>query len=89
MAVDNVVRNWLSMKVEDDAVIHYGLRHALGWSMAEFYAGDIPVGPRDLEWMQGSLNVIIDLFCHIGLMANVTMSKMMTCQPGTIRSVMS
>ena len=36
-AVDNVVRHWLSMTVDDDAVIRDGMGNAVGQSMGVFY----------------------------------------------------
>ena len=44
VVVDNVVHNWLSMKVEDDMVIHDGLVHAVVRSMGVFYADDGLIG---------------------------------------------
>ena len=84
MAVDKVV--W---PVEDGAVIHNGLGHAAGQSMGVLYADDGIIRSRDLEWLQGALNILIGLFYQIGLMANVARSKTMTCHPGTICLVMS
>ena len=81
-----MVRNCLSMKVKDKAVIHDVLGHAVGWSMGVFYVYNFIVGLRDPEWLQGDLNVLIGLFLRIGLMANIAKSKTMMCQPGMIRS---
>ena len=38
---------------------------------------------RDLEWIQGALNVLIRLFRWYRLLANVAKYKAMTCQMGT------
>ena len=84
--VDNVVRNCLSMKVEDEAVINDGLGHAVGQIMGVFYTYDGIIGLRDPEWIQGGINILIGLFRQIGLVANTAKYKMMTCQPGTIWS---
>ena len=51
VVVDNVVRHWLSMTVEDDTVIHDGMVHAVGWSMGVFYGDDGPIGLRYPEWL--------------------------------------
>ena len=51
VVVDNVVRHWLSMTVEDDTVIHDGMVHAVGWSMGVFYRDDGPIGLRYPEWL--------------------------------------
>ena len=62
VAVDNVVRNWLSMTVEYEAVIHDGLVHAVEMSIGVFYADNGLIGSSDLEWLQGAINVLIGLF---------------------------
>ena len=89
VAVDSVVQNWLSMKLEDIAVIHDGLGHAVGRSLEVLYAEDGIIGLRDPEWIQGGLNVLIVLLLRIGLIDYVAKSKTMTCQPGAIRLGMS
>ena len=71
--------------MDDDAIIHYGLGHAVGQIMGVFYADYGPVGSRYPELIQVDINVLISLFQRIGLMANVSKSKTMTCQPGIIR----
>ena len=86
-AVHNVVWNWFSITVDDDAVIHVGLVHVVGRSTLVFYVNNSLIGSWDPEWLQGVLNRIIGLFIRIGLMAHVAKSKMMMCQPGNIRSI--
>ena len=86
VAVDNMVRHWLSMTVEDDVVIFKGLVHAVGRSMGVLYADNGLLGSRGLEWLQGDPNVRFGLFRQIGLMANIAKSKTMMCQQGMIRS---
>ena len=46
VAVDSVVWHWLSMTVEDVAVIHDGLGHAVGRSFEVFYVNDGLIGSR-------------------------------------------
>lgn len=89
MKVDIVVRHWMYMTVEDESVIHNGLGHVVMWILGVFYLDDGLLGFHDPEWLQGVLNVLIGLFRRIGLMENLTKSKMMTCQSGAIRLVMS
>ena len=55
VSVDNVVHNWLSMTVYDEAVIHDSLVHAVGRSMEVVYEDDGPIGSRESEWLQVSL----------------------------------
>ena len=89
VAEENVVRYWLSITVEDDAVIHYGMGHAVGRIMGVFYVEDGLVRFQCLERIQGGIHVLISLFCWIGMMSNVSNSKAMTFHLGTICSVMS
>ena len=62
VAVDNVVRNWLSITVEDDMIINYGMVHVVIWSMGVFYAENGLIGPLYPEWILRTLNVLIGLF---------------------------
>ena len=89
MKVDIVVRHWMYMTVEDESVIHNGLGHVVMWILGIFYSDDGLLGFHDPEWLQGVLNVLIGLLRRIGLMGNFAKSKMMTCQSGAIRLVMS
>ena len=89
MAVDNVVWNCLSMTVEDDTIILDGMVHAVGRSMGVFYADDGLIGSRDPKCIQGSLNLLIGMFHWIGLIAKIDKSKMMVCQLGKIRLIIS
>ena len=49
MEVENLFQNWLSTTEEDDAVIHDGLRHAVGQILVVFYEGDGIIDLRDPE----------------------------------------
>ena len=89
MKVDIVVRHCMYMTVEDEWVIHNGLGHVVMWILGIFYSDDGLLGFHDPEWIQGVLNVLIGLLRRIGLMGNFAKSKMMTCQSGAIRLVMS
>ena len=85
VAVNSVVRHWFLLTVEYEAVIHYGLGHAVGWILGIFYADDDLLVSREPEWIQGALNFPIGTFQQVGLAANVAKLKMMTCHPGEIR----
>ena len=88
VTVDSVVRHWISLMVEDEAVIQEGLGHAVGQKLRVFYVYDGILGSRDPEWIQGSLNVLVGMFQGIGLVANIAKLKTMACHPGVIRSGM-
>ena len=57
----------------------------VGRCLIVFYAKNIIVGARDLEWLQNTLNFLNGLFRQYGLVKIVTKSRTMTCQPGAVR----
>ena len=60
--VDNVVRDWPSMTVDDELVAHERLGLLVMQFMGIFYADGVLVGLQDPEWLQISLNFFIVLF---------------------------
>ena len=73
--VDNVVRNWIALTVEDQLVAQEVLGLELGRCIKISYTDNGVVGLRDQEWLQGALNMLIDLFFQYRLVANVANSK--------------
>ena len=89
LIVDNVVRNWLALAVEDELVTHKGLELEVVRCLGLFYANSGMVGSQYTEWTQGALNVLACLFRQRRLVANVSKSMAMTFHPGEIRNGMS
>ena len=89
MVVDNVIRTWLAMMVEDQQVDQDGLVETVGRCVGVFYADDGMVGLRDPNWLQHPMNFLFGLFRRFILAANATKSRTMTCQPGTLRTGIS
>ena len=89
VAMDNTIRTWLSMPVEDRKVAHDGLVEATVWCLGVLYADGGMVGSREIDWLQKSMNVLVRLFQPYGLADNVAKSFLMTCKPGTLRLGMS
>ena len=81
---DGVVYHWLSLTMEDVLGIQDGLGHVVDRRLGVFYADNGLLGSRDLEWLQGALNVLIVLFWRINLAANVVKPKTMTFHMGAI-----
>ena len=77
------------MTAEDQPVTHEGLGPAVGRCLGLLYAYDGVVVSKDTEWLQGALNVLINLLWRYRLVANCENSKAMTCQTVTLRSGMS
>ena len=82
--VYSVVRNCMSLIVEDNSATNEILGMSVGRYMGMFYADDGIVVSRDPEWIQGAINVLIELFRKVILMANLEKSKTMTCKPRDI-----
>ena len=74
-----MVRNWLTMTVEDQYVVHKRLEIAVGGCLGLFYADNILVVSCYLEWLQGALNVLIGLLCWYVMVVNVAKSMAMIC----------
>ena len=75
--------------MEDQLVMHEGLGLAVERCLGLLYADNSVVVSRYPQWLQGALNILIDLFCRYGLVVNVAKSKSMICQLGTLRSRIS
>ena len=50
------------LTVEGKLVAHEVLVLVVGWCLGLSYAGDGMAGLRDPEWIQGSINMLINLF---------------------------
>ena len=85
MVVDNVIRTWLSMTVEDHRVAQDGLKETIGRYVGVFYADDGMVGSRDLDWQPHALNVLVSLCRRYDLAAIVAKSCTVTCHPRELR----
>ena len=59
MALESVVKHWLSITLEDESAVHDSNRMVEGRSLGIFYANDGLIGLRKPEWLQGYLNVLI------------------------------
>ena len=89
LVMENIIRTWLAMIVEDQRLVHYELRESVGRCMGGFYANEGMVGSRDPDWLQHSMNLLVNLFRWYGLAANAVKSRYMACQPGALRPGMS
>ena len=64
LLVDNVVRNWIMLTVEDQLVTQEGLVVVVGMCLGLFYADYGVVGSQDQECLQGTLNTFIRQLHH-------------------------
>ena len=77
VAVNSMVRHWISLMVEDGSVTQDGLGHAVAWSLGVFYMDGVLLISRDPECLKGKLNILIGLFYQIGLVSNIAKLKTM------------
>ena len=66
---DAVVRYWIAEVLSDDAAMD-GLDAAVQSQLALFYADDGMIGSRDGQWLQQSLDLLVELFGRLGLRTN-------------------
>ena len=84
VVVDNAIRTWMAMTVEDKRVAHDRLGETVVRCLGIFYANDGMVGSRYADWLQHLMNVLVGLLRRYGLTANVAKSFTITCQPGAL-----
>ena len=84
MVVDDVIRNWMEVMVEDQTVNQNVLGETVGRFLGVFYSNNGMVISHQLYWMNHTMNVLVNLFKRYVLAANVAKSHTMTCQPRSL-----
>ena len=87
--IDNGVRHWLSLVIDDAGVIHNGFGDTVAQKLSLFYADDGLLAALEANWLQHALNVLADIFRRMGLTANTAKTQTMTCFPGRISTGLS
>ena len=65
--IDNVIRYWLSLVINDDGkVSHNGFGATVAERLSLLYADDGVLGARDNHWLQNRLNVLVSLVRRVG-----------------------
>ena len=59
MVVENVIRTWLVMTVEDQMLAHGVLGETIRRYPGVFYFNDDMMGSREPDWMQHLINVLL------------------------------
>ena len=62
VVVENIIRTWLAITVDDQRVAHDRMREAVGRCLGVFYADDVISGSRDSEWIHHLMNVLVGMF---------------------------
>ena len=78
VVVENVIRNWMGMTVEDQRVVHDSLGETVGQCLGVFYEDNGMVRFRDSDWLHHAMNILVGLFRSYGLAAKVVKSCTMT-----------
>ena len=87
---DKVVRYWLSITIDDNgAATMDGLGRTVSDMLALLYADDTLIAATDPQWLQQALNLLVQLFCRMGLDTNVAKTKLMLCDCGFIPTAIS
>ena len=81
--VDAVVREWLRQVLGDGAEVS---ENDIKRLLALFYIDDGYIASPEREFLQESMDILVDLFERIGLKTNANKTKAMTCLPGKIRT---
>jgi hypothetical protein len=85
--MDAAVRHWLTLQVDDHG---HTATHGMGQSIAQrltlLYADDSLLGARNSTWLESAAQSLVDILGRLGLEANTTKTKAMTCLPGSIRT---
>ena len=89
VVVNNVVRKWLTMTVEDQVVAQERLGLNMVRCLVVLYAYYGMIGAWYSEYLRNALNILLGLFWRYGIATHVKKSRKMTCQPGALRSDMS
>ena len=67
VVVENFIRTWLAMTVEDQRVAKDGMRETIGRCLSVFYGNYGMMGSHNLDWLQHAMNVLVGLFRRYGL----------------------
>ena len=88
VVVDNVIRTWLAMKVEDQRVAHNGLGETFWRCLGVFYSEHDVVVSCESDWMENTTSVIVGLFRRYSLATNIAKSRTMPFQPSALQAGM-
>ena len=88
VVVDNFIRTWLAMIVDDQRLAHERLGETVRRCLGVFYVDDGMVRSRESGWLHHATNFLVGFFRRYGLSANVAKSHTITCQPVALRAGM-
>ncbi len=84
--VDAVAREWVRQLREESELEEAVITELMTALFAIFYIDNTYLALRDPEFLQRALDILINLFAHVGLKTNVKKTQTMICTPGRIRT---
>lgn len=84
VVVDAVVRYWLQIVSENNLDAMEGMGSRVRTLLSMFYADDGIIATRSDQYLQQTLDCLVEIFLRIGLKTNTDKTKVMTCFPGHI-----
>ena len=81
VVVNNVVRTWLTMTVEDQVVAQERLGLNVGRCLVVLYAYYSMIGAWYSEYLRNALNILLGLFWRYGRVVNISNLRTTTYQP--------
>jgi hypothetical protein len=84
--VDAVAREWVQQLREESELEEAVITELMAAFFAIFYVDDAYLASRDPEFLQRVLDILVDLFAHVGLETNVKKTQTMICTPGRIQT---
>ncbi len=84
--VDAVAREWVRQLREESELEKAVIMELMAPFFAIYYVDDAYLASRDLEFLQWVLDILVDLFAHVGLKTNMKKTQTMICMPGRIQT---
>ncbi len=82
--VDAVAREWVRQLREESELEEAVITELMAAFFAIFYVDDAYLASRDPEFLQRALDILVDLFAHVGLKTSTKKTQTMICMPGRI-----
>ncbi len=82
--VNAVAREWVRQLREESELEEAAITEIMAAYFAIFYVDNAYLASWDPELLQRALDILVNLFTHVGLETNVKKTLTMICMPGRI-----
>ncbi len=82
--VDAVAREWVQQLWEESELEEAVITELMAACFAIFYVDNMYLASRDPGFLQQALDILVNLFTHVGLKTNIKKTQMMIFMPGRI-----